>query len=188
MSWINDFELPHNVSFNEIPGNDANAELPFSEVEQNYIRQIDELHSQSWAEIDSTERLGALQELETRLAELEGRPSLEIHAERLGPGENGYFDRNRGIIVLSESDLLAHSPLEAIDTIAHEGRHAYQYYATLHPEIHNNPEEVAAWKQNFENYLPATLFGYELYRNQPVEQDAWAYGDMVRQLFAGQTT
>jgi len=46
----------------------------------------------------------------------------------------------------------AKSRLELIDTIAHEGRHAYQHYAIEHPGFHPNTHEVDAWRENFKNY------------------------------------
>jgi hypothetical protein len=87
-------------------------------------------------------------------------------------------------------ELLADSRnlTKAVDTIAHEGRHAYQHYAIEHPGFHPDAAQTSAWAANFHNYLTAEQYGFEAYRNQPVEADAWAFGQAIRdRLYGGQS-
>lgn len=183
MSSIEGAELPSRVETSELGETELWAQFELSEVEGDYLRQIEGLHEHNWVELPVYERLEVLRELEHRLADIEGRPPVPLSCENLGPGEFGFFDRGAHRMVISEALLRADSPLEAIDTVAHEGRHAFQHYAIAHPEIHDDPFEVAAWKENMENYLSAAMYGYEAYREQPVEADAWAFGDMIRNQF-----
>ncbi|MEZ6234370.1 MAG: hypothetical protein R3B68_09285 [Phycisphaerales bacterium] len=188
MTWFPGFELPDRRETDEVPrgveGPELERAFELSPAECRYLAQVEGLAPTQWAELPATERLESLRELEQRLAEIEGRPAVELRAEPLGPGRCGYYDSERDVMVVSESLLLDASPLEAIDTVAHEGRHAYQHYAVAHPEIHGDPFEVASWAENFEHYLSAEMYGYELYRNQPVEADAWAAGALVRGIFS----
>lgn len=189
MSWFSGFEMPDGPERGEsietpeasVPIESLVPEL--SALEISYVTRIEGLNPSDWQELAPAERLAALNELESRLAEIEGRPAIELRGQSLGPGSYGYFDPLENIMVVSEDLLRSPSPQEAIDTVAHEGRHAYQHYAIDHPGFHPDAHEVAAWRDNFDNYLTASLYGYEAYRNQPVERDAWAFGEMVRTLF-----
>jgi len=183
MNWVSGFEGALGRELDDRSELEVTRGFELSEVESDYLRQIEGLSPERWSELSLDERLEALRELEHRLADIEGRPPVELRGECLGAGQCGYFDGREGIMVISEGLLQADSPLEAIDTVAHEGRHAFQHYAVAHPEVHDDPFEVAAWRDNFANYLTAELYGYEAYRYQPVEADAWAYGEMIRKVF-----
>ena len=78
--------------------------------------------------------------------------------------------------------------LDVIDTIAHEGRHAYQHYAVEHPGFHPDEHEVEYWRANFETYLQPNLYGFDAYWMQPVEVDARRYGGVVSALFEDDDT
>ena len=186
MSWLPNFETPARSEGAEVAEtteatNAGGFEL--SELETDYLRQIEGLQPEQWSELSTDARLESLRELEWRLADIEGRPPVELRCETIGPGQYGYFDRQSNVMVLNEAMVRAESPLDAIDTVAHEGRHAYQHFCVLHPGTHDDQFEVAAWEENFETYLDAKLYGYEAYRDQPVEADAWAFGEAIRGIF-----
>lgn len=186
MSWLPNFEIPARSETAEATeaaeiANVSGFEL--SELEADYLRQIEGLQPEQWSELSTEARLESLRELECRLADIEGRSPVEVRCENLSPGQYGYFERQGNVMILNEAMLRAESPLDAIDTVAHEGRHAYQYYCVQHVGTHDDPFEVAAWQDNFENYLDAKLYGYEVYRAQPVEADAWVFGETIRSLF-----
>lgn len=185
MTWFHGFELNQPREGAEAPEVHAEQGLELSLAECRYLTQIEGLDPANWRELPVHERMESLKELEERLAEVQGRPPIELRCEPLGLNQCGYFSSREGVMVLSESLVRSSSPFEAIDTVAHEGRHAYQYYAVQHPEIHDDPFEVAAWAENFDNYLTAEMYGYEAYRNQPIEADAWHAGDLVKGIFAG---
>jgi uncharacterized membrane-anchored protein YhcB (DUF1043 family) len=139
------------------------------------LSEIEELNSNTWSELNESERLETAQEIETTMAEIQGRPPMEVQLD-----ENlelcGYYDGQR--IHVSDWSLSNNDPKELVDTIIHEGRHAYQHYAVQNPGFHPNENEVATWVENFSDY---TEFkdDPEEYRNQPVEADAWDYGNAI---------
>lgn len=182
-SWVSEFEYrPTGEVHQPLEGPPAGGE-GFSEVEREYVGEVEGLRPECWAELPPAERVRALQELEARLSEIEGRPSAEVRSEPLGPGERGCYDRQQGAIIVAEQVLADSAPFEAIEVVAQQGRHAYQHYAAGHPEIHVRPAEVDAWQNNLDNFLSAAQFGYELYRLQPLVADAVGYGESVLQIF-----
>lgn len=156
------------------------------------LAPMGELRPGAWENIGVDERAAALQEAEARLAERAGRPAVTVIVEKTDPGVNGYYDPQTGTMHLSEHLVQdAGSLARAIDTVAHEGRHAYQHHAINNPGFHPDAAQVRAWAENLQpgNYLTAELYGYEAYRNQPIEADAWAFGEAIRDgLYGGQGT
>lgn len=149
-----------------------------------YLYETEGLSREQWEGLSPKERLGALQTLECKLAEIQGRDPVAITAEII-PGRNGHYDPGTRTITLN-AECLAHSPrLNLIDTIAHEGRHAYQHYAIEHPGFHRNQKEVDAWRENMKpgNYDNGKRDGLLAYRFQPIEDDAWRYGHLVKDAF-----
>lgn len=149
-----------------------------------YLHATEGLSPKEWEGLAPTERLEALQTIECKLAEIQGRDPVRVLASTI-PGENGHYDPlTRTITVNVEQLSDAKARLELIDTIAHEGRHAYQHYAIEHPGFHPNKQEVDAWRENFKNYRDGKKFGFLDYRLQPVEADAWNFGHLVKDAFA----
>ena len=170
---MNDFE---GLSTREL----SPATEGLSVADFEYLHDTEGLSSRSWEGLSPKERLETMQTLENKLAEIQGRPPVSVTAEEL-EGENGHYDPETHTIALSLEALSRPSKrLEVIDTIAHEGRHAYQHYAVEHPGFHDNPEEVEAWRENMENYEDGTKDGLLAYRLQPIEADAWKSGHLVR--------
>lgn len=143
------------------------------------LSHLEAIRPEVWEDLSTGERLQALQTVEETLAKVQGRPALEVVCEPMEPGMYGYFDGRA--IHLSEWAMNSNDVAEAVDTIAHEGRHAFQHFAVDHPGFYPDQATVAAWGENFDNYLTADLYGQEIYQSQPVEADAWAYGSAIRQ-------
>lgn len=147
------------------------------------LEQIQEIRPENWEDLGLGERLAALQGVEDLMSEIQGRPPLDVVAERMEPGLYGYFDGKA--VHISTWGLSSNDVAEAVDTIIHEGRHAYQHYAVDHPGFHPDQQQVEEWRDNFPNYLAAELYGQEAYQNQPVEADAWAYASSIRNEIYG---
>lgn len=144
------------------------------------LGEVEGIRPERWESANSEERLGALNEVEQRMAEHQGRPAVEVRIQEAGGGSFGFYDHD-GKRIFVGSYALAHAGAqENVDTIVHEGRHAYQYHAVEHPGFHPDENEVAAWRENLkpENYVRFEE-DPELYANQPVERDAWAYGRRI---------
>lgn len=173
---------------------DASAEKAIpTEVTDDTQKQIDEgidqlkgiedIRPNVWIEASETERLGALQQVESSMADIQGRPALDVISNQMPQNTFGFFDGNS--INISADGLRSDDVAENVDTVVHEGRHAYQLYAVEHPGFHANNYEVEAWSDNFDNYLRAEDYGQEVYATQPVESDAFAYGSAIRQGLYG---
>lgn len=171
-------------------GHDVSTE--FEQTTEQQIQQaieslqhIEGLDPQMWQTLDATERLGVLQNVEDRMADIQGRPAVEIVSEEMNPTTFGGYDGQR--ITLNSGQLESDMPMEEfIDTVVHEGRHVYQDYAVQNPGFVTDTALVNAWADNLANYLTAEEYGQELYVVQPIEADAWCYADRITSaLIAG---
>ena len=142
-------------------------------------RGIDGLRPERWAKAGQEERVVALQQAENEAARIQGRHPLPIVIDHAaGEVDYGYYDGHT--INIGKYSLDNDAVHDIANTLAHEGRHAYQDYAIAHPGLHNSDEEVRAWE---ENMRPG---GYIMFENdpegyyaQPVEVDARSYGDRI---------
>ena len=155
-----------------------------STADIEYVSATEGLSAQTWEGLDSSERLEALQTLEGKLAEIQGRPPLAVIAEEMPSITNcGYFDGKALHVNAAHLEDPTYR-MEVIDTIAHEGRHAYQHYAIEHPGFHPDAKEVGYWAANAETYMQPDLavktFGFEYYANQPMELDAVKYAGIIK--------
>lgn len=142
------------------------------------IQQVEGIRPENWQNLDGNERLGALQHVESQMAELQGRPSVPVVAEQLSPNIFGGYD-GHGITINSDH-LSSNMPIdEFVDTIVHEGRHAFQDFAVNNPGVVADTALVNAWAENQTNYLDSEEYGQELYMGQPLESDAWSYAGQV---------
>lgn len=146
---------------------------------------MDDFKTENWEKLTPQERKNSLQYLENKVAAEEGRSPRKIKVDKtLKDGECGYYSDgvfNRNNIYINEDYLYSNAPskqYEAMDTVLHEGRHAYQSDCVKgRIEVHKDDEaKLSDWKKNAatEEYNP---FGndkasYSYYRFQPVEDDA----------------
>ena len=153
------------------------------------LQEMPELTSDGWEALDASERLNALQECENRLSEVQGRPGLPVNGIDLPSNQYGYYDGESIFVNTNHIEGPDQQPVgEMVDTIVHEGRHAYQDYATKNPGFLDNTEVVESWQDNFDNYLDASIVGQEAYEQQPVEADARNFAGQIRNgLYGGDT-
>ena len=134
-----------------------------------------------WTNMSEQRRLDALQEVECRMAARQGRKACRILLRYdMGPGSMGAFDGND--IVLNASLLKASKSrfgrkasaqvVAALDTVIHEGRHAFQRAAVTGKAT----QQVAAqkrreWLVNMLSYA-GTNGNFAMYAFQPIERDA----------------
>jgi hypothetical protein len=148
------------------------------------LREVGSLQPEFWERLDADERVSALQEVEDRIAEVQGRPPNTISVEMMAPGVYGGYSSGEGI-VLSEEHVLGDDVHEVLETVAHEGRHAYQDYVINHPGTLSDTELVETWRDNWDNYLTVEEYGQEIYASQPLESDAWEYGARIADAVYG---
>lgn len=145
------------------------------------LRQIVEIKPEAWKSLNLKERMNALMKVEERMAEIQGRQVIPIRLERKAdPNEFGGY--NGEFIKIYDQDVVSakFSVYEHVDTIVHEGRHAYQHCAVQTPGFVADEKLVARWAENFKagNYIRPND-DWEGYRKQPVEADAWDYAERI---------
>lgn len=86
------------------------------------------------------------------------------------------IELNEHMIESSGNDYIYYT--ELLDTLIHEGRHAYQDYNVNENEVHSRHSEVESWAETMEggkwDYWGDTssLLGQRLYEQQSIEIDA----------------
>lgn len=142
------------------------------------------LEFSEWKELSFDKRVDLLQNIENEVALISHRPSCPIKTESLGKGYFGYYSPESKIITIN-SDYVQSNDIsdykEVLDTIIHEGRHAYQYYNLTEREVHPRQGDLSNWKTNeFEyGYQDARTQGFAAYYLQPQESDARAFAEDV---------
>lgn len=160
------------------------------ELVSDVLSDMQELKFENWEQLSLDERIDVVNKLETRVAEIECRPSCPIYIEDMGSisiedgnvyGRLGGFNPDTKDITLNVEMLKSNDPAalrETLDTIIHEGRHAYQDYNVNECEVHSRHSEVLSWAETMEGgkwgYCggSSSLLGQRLYEQQSVEIDA----------------
>lgn len=140
-----------------------------------------EIKPENWETLDEGERLNALQGVEDQMAEIQGRESLPVIADH-DLDRNIYGGYNGSEIRINSDHVTGNQSIEEnVDTIIHEGRHAFQDFAAQNPGVVSDNSVVDQWAENLEpgNYLSAELYGQAAYENQPVEADANSYTSSI---------
>lgn len=167
--------------------------LEMSEGIAKYLESVEELHYEKWTNLSLEERTEVLNRVEQKIAEIEHRPPLKVNTEEMGPRNLGYQCATEHRIALNSNIVALNSPeahRRVLETIVHEGRHAYQHYNVDEKCIHESASVVKEWQKNFYDpkwgyysyrgqkvYVPnshgeLTDIGFKLYEQQPVEVDA----------------
>lgn len=165
---------------------DIYESFEFKELEmiidiQTCIECNENLKIDRWSELTLEERCDILQSLENDVAAIESRLPMFVMTQTLPFGQCGYADCEKGVIVIAESELADNSISglrEVVDTIIHEGRHAYQYQNVFMNRTEINDDKFQGWRDNYKyGYLSQEQFGYFAYRFQPLEADAWSFAE-----------
>lgn len=142
------------------------------------------LNYNEWKEIAFDKRMEVLQQLENKIAAISHRPACEVCAKNLGNGCMGNYSQDSNKITINIDYIRSNSGdaySEVLDTLVHEGRHAYQYYNLYVREVHPRQGEVSNWNINElkYGYQDVKHCGFKAYELQPVEADARAFAEDV---------
>lgn len=169
------------------------TDLEMVEGIADYLETVDEIRFENWCKLTLEEKKAVLNRIEQNVAAIEHRPALRVDIEKMKPKTLGYQSASQQKIALNSLYVNSNDPnvhREVIDTILHEGRHAYQHYNVDVKCIHESAAEVATWRENFYDpeyrYYQSTgqkilipyndgsvhNVDYRLYYYQPVETDA----------------
>lgn len=145
-----------------------------------------------WKEMVYDKRMEVLQQLENKIATISHRPTCEVCAKHLANGHMGSYSQDSNKIIIN-SDYIHSNSEDAygkvLDTLIHEGRHAYQYYNLYVREVHPRQGEVSNWYINEieYGYQDVKRFGFKIYAMQPVEADARAFSEDVFKSYIDKT-
>ena len=155
------------------------------QIEQvsDVLANCEEIRFENWQHLERSEKVDVLNQLETKIASIEHRPPCPIKDVKLKPGLWGGYnpvtktiDINRDYIDKSGKDYYFYS--EIVDTLVHEGRHAYQDYNVNERIVHPRHSEVESWSDTMAGgkwgYWGdcSSELGQRLYEQQSVEIDA----------------
>lgn len=161
------------------------------------MTEIEGTRFEDWKCLTPTERLETLQKVENAAAKIEHRPICDVKGESLGEGHLGYYNPKDNTITINTDYLNDSYPgyKESLDTIIHEGRHAYQHYNVDQRQVHPSEGDCANWRENLHDnmwgifpenygYQIAEEVGFQQYWMQPVEADARAFATDVFNKFS----
>lgn len=140
------------------------------------------LTNSNWGRLQDNEKIAVLQAIENEVATREYRNPCQIVSEYIPSDEDGitlgYYNRGNRLITINAEQFDPQQKYgddyrTMVETVLHEGRHAYQHQAVLGEIEHSNPDELAAWSENMQ---PGHYITFERnprgYYNQPIEKDA----------------
>lgn len=143
----------------------------------------EQFRSDQWAALSDQDKQEQLQALENEMAANQGREARDvvISSEYSNGGCYQSDGEGGGTIYISENDFDSNG-YECMDTVYHEGRHAYQD-DVVHDRIENSetPETKQAWAHNDQrgDYITARDASeqgrYCDYYYQPQEADAYGF-------------
>lgn len=140
-----------------------------------------------WQRLSPQQRVEMLQKVENAAAKIAHRESCPIIVKSLGENHFGYYSPETKTITLN-SDYLkgdGESYKMSLDTVIHEGRHAYQDYNLHERQVHSSPGDLTNWYLNHYKYgyQDVQTFGFCRYWMQPVEADARKFAEDVTTKF-----
>lgn len=129
-----------------------------------------EFHHTKWKKLSIDQRFEAIQKLEEYYAKQQGRDACPVVVTD-DEQSLGFYYQNK--IHINKTQLLQDdTAYEAVNTLLHEGRHAYQEYAIKHSLSDISQEELNKWKIDFSSgYLDKE----PEYWFQAIEKDAKDY-------------
>lgn len=181
----NDSGLPEFLRMDETKEFAPSMEIQAMEIRDVFL-DVPELQFDQWKELGMEERMEVLNAFEDRIAEIEHRTPMEVRHEPMDHNVMGYFDGES--LALSDRfifDDSYDSYKETLNTLFHEGRHAYQNYNLNIERVEQSAEMVESWNVNNnilgykdgESIIPE--LGFLEYYSQPVEVDARVFAEKV---------
>ena len=205
---VSGYEPPRGIDYDPdiatiIEGHKEEIDKPYleapSDLEQmseslEMLQEHDISDLEKWNSASIEEKVEMMQDAELKLAEIEHRPPVPIYISgQMGRvvkrgdtiyGRFGAYDPETKDITLN-MDLLKSKDADfhekVVNTLVHEGRHAYQDYNSHERTVHEDLATVGDWEYNMRpgNYKSCPPYDFETYRYQPVEMDAHDFADPI---------
>lgn len=184
---VNDAEWPVFMQMDETREFAPSSEVQAAEIREAFL-DIPELQYAKWVELDGDQRVEALNKLEQQVAEISMRNPMDVQMASFDKETlMGTFDGTT--LNIADHSLMDNSYdgyKETLNTLFHEGRHAYQDYNLYVERVEQSQEMVDSWKVNnvdlgYDNgdRLIFKDRGYLEYYTQPVEVDARVFAETV---------
>jgi len=161
------------------------------EAYYSYQDSLHYLNNIEWSKLSLQNKTAIMKSIENEVSHREGRPvcniSLFSEAPRNGMISAGKYNPMSNDIELNTYHLNGDA-VGCLNTVLHEGRHAYQNKAVKGEIYHHNQKELKAWRDNMKpgNYIDPEKNRRAYYR-QPIEADAREYAAITsRQIQAEQ--
>lgn len=183
---IESFDVNEGVQSNTYEGLNESEQI---EKMADYLNGVNEIKYDNWEKLSLNERLNVMQDIENKAAEIEGRVPLQVKGVQSESSSNQIFTAGRmdwgnrsleiNVNLLEQNSLRALN--NCVDTVLHEGRHAYQWSNLMVRRTEPSDEKFNAWNMNLNTgYLACEKFGFERYSMQPVELDARVFAEEIR--------
>lgn len=151
-------------------------DIDFSMSEKT-LGLLEDFKPDKWEAMNDSEKKSLIEKLSNAIGEELGIKDVPTVNISEGDDSYGFYDPQKNTITLNS--LFLSDPVELVNTIAHEMRHAYQH---MRADILETRAD-ALYKVNYENYitpLPLPEGGWLFfadYYNQYVEVDARVFAD-----------
>lgn len=154
-----------------------------SDFDKHKFTEIKQLLPEQWNQLNSTQRLVVLQDLENRISQHEKRPSALVIEKNIGEAWDGLYDRIKHTIVIDSQKLQSQPVYHSFRTLIEESRHAYQYHAIKNKDkdFHPNKYEVQEWITGLETYS-SDIKHHHLYKNNPFEKHARLHSERLTNI------
>lgn len=143
----------------------------------------------NWASASFDERRDALQGLENYFAGVQGRTPRTVTVDNLDKGVMGQYSPRKSANIFISRELLESNTgnFMAMDTIIHEGRHAYQDDCIMWLCSPHSSDilSVGGWRENMPGRGGVYFNSGFSYRYQPVEADAHQYASLQMDNYKG---
>lgn len=191
---FNEIELPQDFNKEDAMGKLFSPEIvesykqleapqDFIQIEQvsDVLANCEELNFECWQSLELSEKESVLNALEVKIAEIEHRPPCPVRLTNLPSQTWGGFNPSSKTIDINRSYVEASAQdsglfREILDTLVHEGRHAYQDYNVNVCEVHPRHSEIVSWSESMPGgkwgYASASIYGQRFYEQQAIEIDA----------------
>lgn len=146
------------------------------------------LKAKKWKKLSPEKRFLVLEAIEKKIARWLEIDPIDIKIKEDSRNWNclGVYTSFGGEKMIMINESLIYEPrlrFHALETIAHETRHAYQNWVTSR-DLHWYEFRAKRWKQNWSGYFSSTTDSV-MYNNQSVERDAQKYSIKILKKFRG---
>lgn len=159
------------------------------EMISEFLNGMDELNPFFWSELSIEQRTDVLNSIDEKIACITKRTPCRVEAAALEDNLNGLALPDGRICINKRllEDCSREGISKCLETLLHEGRHAYQNYNLNVRAVEQNSERIESWRLNHEmgyedgecSFFDYKKMGFKRYLTQPVETDARVFAESI---------